>query len=254
MATTATLHPSGTYSYLPAIDAYSSGIAAAPGYAIVGLRFAHHVPFAEAMRRIDDEIARRGLEPTSLAALQLRSPAVMSPSSFGSFNNQYLTELGERGLLIDGASPLARTNVVPVFGAPAEPVVFAAFLVVPREGADGDFVVAGSGESVDGVDAEHITAFADITAGGLRSKVQLVVSIMLERLVGLGATSASPTDVGVYTAHDIEGLATLLAAHLPACEWGGFTTYPSRPPVAHIEYEMDCTRVSEWTLIDSSQR
>lgn len=249
MENPAQLHPTGTYRYLPAINAYSSGIAVEPGHAVIGLRFAQQVPLAEALVRVDEEIERRGLKPTSLAALQLRSPAVMSPRSFGSFNTHYLDELTRRGLLLDGASPLARTNVVPVFGAPIEPVVFAAFLVVPKEGASGDFVVAGSGESVGGVEAEHIAAYSDVSQAGLRTKALFVLDIMRERLVGLGAETTSPTSIGVYTGYEIYGLSTLLAAHLPACEWSGYIAYPSRPPVSHIEFEMDCTRVSEWSLI-----
>lgn len=248
------IHPSGTYRYIPAITAYSSGVAVERDHSILGLQFGSATPLERALRRIDYEIARLELAPTALAGLQLRSTAVMSPGAFDSFNERYLELLDARGLLIDGSSPLSRTNVVPLFGAPTETVVHAAFLVVPDpEQEAADFVVAGSGEAAGGLGAAHITAFADVSAEGIRAKAQTVVDIMLERLEALGHDPTEPTGVNVYTAHDAPSLATLLSARIPACEWSGFHVYPSRPPVSHVEYEMDCSRVRKWQWLEEER-
>lgn len=249
MSHSARRHPDGAYRYLPAIDAYSAGVAAEPGHAIIGLQFTSHLSMADALVVVDEEIARRGLPATSLAALQLRVPEVMSPASFAEFNAQYLELLDQRGLLLDGMSPLARTNVVPVFGPPSEAGVFAAFLSAPREGAAGDFVVAGSGEAIGGVGREHIAAFGDLTQAGLRVKAEVVAGIMLDRLGLLGADGSAPSVLGVYTAHEVASLPALLSQHLPASERMGFVTYASRPPVVDVEFEMDCLRVSEWHVV-----
>lgn len=245
MDTPARLHPDGTYRYLPAGDAFSAGVAAEPGHAIIGLQFASHLPLAQALDVVDDEIERRGLPAASLVALHLRGPEVLTPEAFGAFNVEYLGHLERRGLLIDGASPLARTNVVPLFSPPAEAGVFAAFLVVPRDGASGDVVVAGATESVDG----GIAAFGDVTPIGLREKSRVVVSVVLERLRRLEADGDAPTGIAVYSAHDVEDLPALFSTHLPASERIGYLTYPSRPPVLYLEFEVDCVRVSEWHVV-----
>lgn len=243
-------HPSTTYRYIPAISAYSSGVAVERGYRLIELRLPRDTSLEAGLRLADREIERRELSPTALVGVQLRSPAVMSTASFAAFNELYLGLLDERGLLLDGNSPLSRTNVVPQFGAPAEPVLYSAFVVVPDGEADGhDFVVAGSGEAQGGLAPENIVAYADISQHGLRAKTELVLAIMAERLAALGHDVSDPTSVNVYTAHDVAGLQTLVAARLSAANWAGFVSYPSRPPVDHIEFEMDCSRVSEVTYL-----
>src|SRR5690606_18103192 len=112
----ATPHPDGAYRYLPAGGAYSAGVAAEAGHALIGLRLPEHAPLEDALALVDDELAARDLPATSLAALHLRIPEVMTAEEFGSFNERYLELLDRRGLLVDGASPIARTNVAPLFG------------------------------------------------------------------------------------------------------------------------------------------
>src|SRR5690606_32481371 len=159
----ATPHPDGAYRYLPAGGAYSAGVAAEAGHALIGLRLPEHAPLEDALALVDDELAARDLPATSLAALHLRIPEVVTAEEFGSFNERYLELLDRRGLLVDGASPIARTNVAPLFGPPSEAGVFAAYLAVAREGATGDFVVSGVTEANGGVGPEHIAAFDDVT-------------------------------------------------------------------------------------------
>jgi hypothetical protein len=248
--TTPILHATGSYRYLPAISAYSSGIAVEPDHAILGLSFAHAIPLAEGFRSIDRELEARGLPSQALAGVQLRSPAVMSPAVFAEFNATYLELLDVRGLLVDGSSPLSRTNVVPVSGAPDEAALHTAFVVVPSAGSSGDLVAAGSGEARGGLDPEHITAYGDTSPAGLRAKADVVIDIMLERLEALGGDGHSPTEINVYTAYDVAELADIMDTRLPAVRWRGLHAYATRPPVDHIDFEMDVHRVSQWAVVD----
>ncbi|WP_341720646.1 hypothetical protein QQG74_13630 [Micromonospora sp. FIMYZ51] len=252
MPDSAVRHSSGTYRYLPAIDPYSSGVAAEPGYEIVGWRFDTPTPVADAFVRLDQELAAENLPAGALAGLALRSPEAFSFNGFNEFNVLYRRLLTERQLLEDDVNPLARTNVVPVADGPAEPVVLAAYIV--RKSSDGggrDYVVAGSGE-VDGpLDPECIVARGDLSAEGLARKVAYVVGEMRSRLAALGHQPATPSLVNVYTAHEIPGLARQLSEGLPAVHQAGYVHWLTRPPLVEVEFEMDLNRLSGWRVLSA---
>jgi hypothetical protein len=242
----ASRHSTGAYRYLPAIAPYSSGVAAEPGHEIIGLRFDSPPPVVDGFARLDEECAERGLPPSALVGVELRSPAPFAFGAFDEFNETYQQLLAERDLLEDGVNPIARTNVVPVRSAPGEPVLLSAFLVRRSAGAGGvDFVVAGGGE-IDGLDPDAIVARGDVSEAGLTKKADHVVDEMRARLAGLGKDAESPTLVDVYTAHEIPGLEEMLLDRLPAVGRHGFVRWLTRPPVVEVEFEMDLRRVSGW--------
>jgi hypothetical protein len=244
------LHSTGTYRFLPAIDPYSSGVAAEPGYDIVGLRFDRPPSVPDGFARLDRELERRGLPADALVGLELRSPEPFSFGGFDEFNEVYRALLTERGLLEGKVNPIARTNVVPVHAPPAEPVLLSAFIVQKAQGPGGsDFVVAGSGE-VDGpLDPRNIVARGDVSEEGLGRKIAFVLDEMRARLAGLGHTPQDPTLVNVYTAYEAAGLSAALVDRLPATGRSGFVRWLTLPPVAEIDFEMDCRRVSGWQAL-----
>jgi hypothetical protein len=242
------MHPSGNYRFLPAITAYSAGFAASEGFEITALRLLDCPTLAIGFERIDKEIQKRGLTPTALAGLQLRSPGAFSFEGFAEFNDEYRQSLIKRGLIIDGVNPISRTNVVPIEQGPAVPTVAVAFIVHPSQGRGGsDFIVAGAGEVDGDLGPENIVARGDLSQKGLSLKVDCVLNIMLERLHALGVET--PTTVNVYTAHEITGLPGMIAKKLPTVFKNGYSTWLARPPVKEIEYEMDCASYSNWTVI-----
>jgi hypothetical protein len=241
------IHSTGTYRFLPAIAPYSSGVAAERGYDIVGLRFDAPPSVADGFARLDDELERRGLSPAALVGLELRSPVPFGFGAFDEFNEIYRDLLKERGLLEADVNPIARTNVVPVHGAPQEPVLLGAFIVQKAKGPGGsDFVVAGSGEVDGGLDPANIVARGDVSERGLGRKVAFVLDEMRARLAGLGHTPESPTLVNVYTAYEAAGLSAALVEGLPATGRCGFVRWLTRPPLVEVDFEMDCRRVSGW--------
>jgi hypothetical protein len=243
-------HPSGSYRFLPAISAYSAGVAPTTGYDIAAWRFLDSPSLAEGFERIDREIARRRLTPAALVGLELRSPAAFDFESFAKFNDEYRQLLTDRSLLIGEINPIARTNVIPLRDGPAEPAIMTAFIMQPSERAGGiDFIVAGAGEIEGDLEPENIVARGDLSPVGLAAKVDCVLSQMIARLVALGAGIDSPTTINVYTAHDVEHLSTVIASHLPATARNGFVRWMARPPVNEIEFEMDCRRFTTWRVI-----
>lgn len=246
----AELHRTGTYRYLPAIPAYSAGVAAEPGYEIVGLRFAEPSPIHVAFARLDGELESRGLNASAIVGFELRSPAPVGFGSFNDFNEEYRKLLIERDLLDGEHNPVARTNISPVNAAPAEPVILAAYLVrSAQRGAQGDFVVAGCGE-VDGALApENIVGFRDLSQSGLIQKAEFVLGEILARIEALGGKPDEPNIINEYSAHAIDGLAELIERRLPAASHSGYVHWSARPPVADIEFEMDCRRLSEWEVV-----
>jgi hypothetical protein len=244
------LHRSGGYRYLPAISAYSAGVAAEGGYEIDAIRFHQVRPLAAGFDRIDQVLAARGLAPWSLAAVELRSPAVFDLDSFHRFNDEYLALLRDRELIVDGANSVARTNVVPLHDPPATPGVLTAFLVRPHgEGErDGtDFVVAGAGEMANDLQPGSIIAQGDTSDAGLARKVDGVIEEMAVQMAALGVTG--PNVVNVYTAHQPRALHERLVTRFPSVGGSGYVRWLTRPPVRDVEFEMDCRRVSRWQYI-----
>src|SRR3954452_3525946 len=138
------------YRYIPGPFQYSAGVAALPGFAIERVRFANVVPLQEGFKRIERFLAEAGVPLTAFCACELRSPGQFTDAGFTAFNRVYVGTLERWGIVADDRNPVARSNVCPEVGKPAEPSFHAFCYVRPVPGAGGSFVVAGSGESLEG--------------------------------------------------------------------------------------------------------
>ena len=190
--------PDPSYRFLPGGEPYSSGAVATPGWEVIHATLQAPVPW----RRLHgDRAPSPGARParTALCAIELRIPTPLTFAGFAEFNRGYRALLGEWGLLVDGRNPVARTNVAPVVGPPAEPSLYAFSYTVAAEEAGGPtFVAAGSGELRPGPASRASVVRPDETsADALREKAAHVMGVMQARLTGLGATWADVTAVGV---------------------------------------------------------
>ncbi|HYZ33010.1 MAG TPA: hypothetical protein VE684_12100 [Crenalkalicoccus sp.] len=233
------------YRCVPGVFQYSAGVAALPGFRIERLRFADPVPLAEGWRRIAAHLEAIGRPRAAFCACELRSPAPFTEEGFTAFNRAYAAVLGEWGVLREGLNPVARSNVCPALGAPAEPGFHAFCVTMQEPGAAGDFVIAGSGEVPEGRGnyRDHIVAPGDASAAGLLAKARFVLGEMERRMAALGAGWARTTGVQVYSVRD---LAPLMAAEVVprGAARHGFTWQWCRPPVEGLEFEMDCRGVA----------
>jgi hypothetical protein len=240
--TNATVFPDGGYRYVPGVFQYSAGVAAEPGFAIERARFARCVPLDEGFARIEAHLKSIGRPLTAFCACELRSPAPFSEQGFVDFNRIYVGTLERWNVMRGGVNPVARSNVCPEIDPPATPGFYAFSYTVPAAG--GGLVIAGSGEAAEGhKDYRSVTVRAGETSpDAILEKARWVLGEQERRLAVLGATWRHVTATHVYTVHDIHPfLGSELVRRGAAA--GGITWQYCRPPVAGLEYEMDCRGV-----------
>lgn len=235
----------GNFHFIPAVSQYSGGVAAQPDWHIVRARFSRFVPLAAGFERIAQHLASLGRPNSAFCACELRSPAPFTEEGFRDFNAIYIKTLERWGLMRGDVNPVARSNVCPEIDPPPEPGFHAFCYTVAGDGAAPSFVVAGSGEALEGKDnyRDHTVAFGDVSSAGLRQKARFVLTEMERRLSALGADWASTSATQVYSVHDIH---PFLADELVGrgAMRHGLTWHYCRPPVQHLEYEMDCRGVA----------
>ena len=233
--------PNSGYRFMPGVSQYSCGIAALPGFSIERVRFAEPVPLKAGFARIADMLKQAGRPLTAFGACELRSPAPFTEEGFKAFNEIYIKTLIEWGIMKDGVNPVARSNVCPEIAPPAEPSFHAFSFTVPATDAAPSFVVAGSGESVEGKAnyRDHTVRLGDTSPEGMLEKAKYVLGEMERRMSAFGGSWRDTTGVQVYTVHDIHPfLASELGRRGAARH--GVTWHFNRPPVVGLDYEMDC--------------
>ena len=247
--TNATVFADGGYRYVPGVFQYSAGVAAEPGFAIERARFARVVPLDEGFARIEAHLKAIGRPVTAFCACELRSPAPFTEQGFVDFNRIYVGTLERWNVMRNGTNPVARSNVCPEIDPPAAPGFYAFSYTVPSA-AGGGLVVAGSGEAPEGhKDYRSVTVRAGETSpDAILEKARWVLGEQERRLAVLGATWRDVTATHVYTVHDIHPfLGSELVRRGAAA--GGVTWQYCRPPVAGLEYEMDCRGVGREIVI-----
>jgi hypothetical protein len=247
MPQTADFAPGG-YRYVPGVFQYSGGVAAQPGFEIVRVRFRAQPDLADGFDRIIAHLKSIARPATSFCACELRSPAPFSEAGFREFNQAYVARLRAMGVL--GASdseinPVARTNVCPEIAPPRAPGFHTFCYTRPASTNAASFVVSGSGEVPEGKAnyRDHIIRPGDVSPAGLREKARHVLGEMERRLAALGADWAQTTATQIYTVHDIHPFLGDELARRGAAD-AGITWHFTRPPVAGLDYEMDCRGVA----------
>src|SRR6202795_4828648 len=178
------------YRFMPGVSQYSCGIAALPGFTIERVRFADPEPLKTGFARIAKTLKDAGRPLTDFGPCELRWPPRFTEEGFRAFNEIYIKTLIEWGIMKDGVNPVARSNVCPKIDPRAEPCFHAFAYAVPAQRAPQSFVVAGSGESVEGKAnyRDHIVAPGDTSPAGMLAKEKGVPDKMERRMVGLGGT------------------------------------------------------------------
>ena len=247
-------NPRGNYSFLPAIGAFSSGAVAMPGYEVVRVVLAAPLPFRRGFAGMDGFLRAQGRPPQALCGVELRSPRPMTFDEFASFNGEYFEELKKRDIPVDGANPVARTNVVQAVDPPAEAVLYAFSYTAPANDSPVTFVVAGGGDRAikgEQADSSDMVRRGDVSAEGMREKATFVLGLMEKRLAALGAGWGQVTAVSVYTVQNIFPLlASLLLPRLGPAKIHGLRWHFVRPPVQDMEFEMDLSGSRRMLVLD----
>src|ERR1700755_57826 len=234
----------GGYRFMPGVSQYSCGIGALPGFAIERVRFSKVVPLKQGFEKIAEIIKAAGRPLTAFGACELRSPAPFTEEGFTAFNEIYIKTLIEWGIMKDGVNPVARSNVCPKIDPPSEPGFHAFSFTTVAVNAPASFVVAGSGESIDGKAnyRDHIVSIGDISPAGMLNKAKFVLDEMERRMSAFGGAWSQTTAAQLYTVQDVyAALESELGKRVGFRN--GVTWHCNGPPVEHLEYEMDCRRV-----------
>ena len=242
-------NPRGNFRFLKGIAAYSSGVAADEGHAIVHATLRTPMPLGAGFASIARHVQKAGRPIQAVCAIELRSPSQFTFEAFSTFNNHTYRELLDaHDMLVSGINPIARTNVVPELNPPPEPSLYAFSYTVPVADAavPHDFVVAGAGELYeDELDPRRIVRRNETSDDALREKAAYVMQRMMLRLQALGASWVDVSVVNIYTAFDMfQWLRAEMLANIGGANSHGVRWHYTRPPIVGLEYEMDVRSVS----------
>jgi len=240
---TAVFSPGG-YRYIPAVFQYSGGVAAEPGFEIRRVRFKEPVPLEHGFAFAERMIRDAGRPLAAFCACELRSPAPFTEEGFRAFNEIYAGTLRRWGVMQAGANPVARSNVCPEIAPPAEPSFHAFCFTVAARAPMPTFVVAGSGEALEGKAnyRDHTVRFGETSPAAIAEKARFVLGEMERRLALLGFGWRDTTATQVYTVHDLHPLLPDEIMRRGAAR-AGLTWHYARPPLRELEYEMDCRAI-----------
>src|SRR5277367_1757563 len=193
------------YGFMPGVSQYSCGIGALPGFAIERVRFSKVVPLKQGFEKIAEIIKAAGRPLTAFGACELRSPAPFTEEGFKAFNEIYIKTLIEWGVMKDGVNPVARSNVCPQIDPPTEPGFHAFSFTVPARDAPPSFVVAGSGESVEGKAnyRDYTVRLGETSPDAMLEKAKWVLDEMERRMSAFGGDWSQTTGVQLYTVQDV---------------------------------------------------
>jgi hypothetical protein len=240
----------GGYRFINGVFQYSGGVAALPGHRIRRMRFMRPVPLAEGFSRIEKILHDCGRPTTAFCACELRSPAPFSEKGFTDFNRHYVTTLSTWKLFDGAINPVARSNVCPEIDPPSEPSFCAFSFTLPDRAAAPAFVISGSGEAMEGSASyrERTVRYGETSADAMREKAAFVLGQMENRMRALGFSWTDATATQVYTVHDLYPFLADEIVRRGAARTG-LTWHFNRPPVAGLEYEMDCRAVMDEQVV-----
>jgi hypothetical protein len=231
----------GNYSFVRGIAPYSAGVIAADGHEIVHTRFLRPLPLAAGLEAMRQHVLTADRPLQAICGIELRSPRPFTFDGFTQFNEKYVRALRELEILSEGLNPIARTNVAPEIGAPAEPSLYGFSYTVRAVAPRRTFVVAGGGELPEGsLNPIDVVRRGETDYYAVQAKAHFVMGLMTGRLVSLGVSWDEATHVNVYTVHPIcEFIGDSIVRPMGASSIHGVTWHYSRPPIETIEYEMD---------------
>jgi hypothetical protein len=235
----------GSFQYIPGVFQYYAGVKADDGFELVRVRFRKPLPLADGFSKAAAHLDAVNLGATSFCACELRSPAPFSEQGFVDFNKEYVGWLERWGLVIDGENPVARTNVCPEVAPPAQVGIYAFTYTRPKTSHHGGgFVVAGSGEALEGKAnyRDFAIRLGDRSPEGLAEKGRWVLGEMQRRMHAFDAGWGDATGAHLYTVYDIHPFLESEIVRRGAAA-NGLSWHFARPPVQDLDYEMDVRSV-----------
>jgi hypothetical protein len=244
-------NPRGNYRFVPGIAPFSSAVIADPGYEIVHARLRELTPLEPGFAHLDRCLQAASRPRTALCGVHLRIPKPLTSQAFDEFNRPYIEGLRAWGLDVDGANPVARTNVALAVNPPAQACLAGFFYTVPASDAHPTFVVSGTPEvQARSAAGRQIVAPGEVSPAAMRLKAQCVLEVLEKRLSELEMNWDAVLSVNLYTTADIHALLpTLLLPAMGRAGRGGINWYYARPPVQELELEIDLFTVRQQVVV-----
>lgn len=226
----------GGYRFLPAGAVFNSGAVSLPGYEIVHVLFRPWVALDRAWNVIEATLKDAGRPREALCGMELRIPQQLTFDGFRAFNAPYIEQLRRWNLVFGEYSAVSRTNVAPLSPPPA-PSVHAFSYAAKSEARATTFCVSGTAD----IDPDgKIIAQGDVSAEGMRQKLQYVIGVITDRLGKLGLSWEDATHTDLCLAHDIDDLLeTLVMPGLQGAGSRGLRVHLARPPIIDAEIELE---------------
>lgn len=237
----------GNYRFIRGGGPFSSGCAAQRGFEIVHAAIVPFVPLTQGFAMVERHLKEIHRPLEALCGMHLRIPQPLSPKGFDEFNRPYIERLQSWGLELDGANPVARTNVALEVNPVPETMLAGFYYTAQSDAADSPatFVLSGAAEmrALAGGKRE-LVAPGDTSAVGIRRKLECVIEGLNGHLHGLGVSWDLATTVNLYTVHEVHNLLQpMLLPALGAAARLGMNWHYARPPVTGLEVEIDAHAV-----------
>ena len=255
-------NPRGGYRFLPGVPFLSLGAVAADGFEVVRTTLRRPRPLSAGLQEIERQLEKAGRPIQALCGLELRSPRVPTPQEFGAMNAAYVERFDRMGLLIDGKSPVARTNVA--FPVPELSIHGYSYTVrsAAGGGAPPTFILsavpevrnlrsaAAGAERPDFVASGDTTAAGTFTLDGLRKKTDFVLTALEESMRALGVQWSDATGVQFYTLEDAHPLiGSLILPRIGAAARLSVQWHHAHPPGTINIVEMDARGIRVETML-----
>ncbi len=236
-------NPRGNFSFVRGYGApFSAGAVAGPGFDLVHVTFKPLARMADGFAHIERHLREAGRPINAVCGIELRIPAPLTPAGFDEFNRGYIERLTTWGVHVDGANPVARTNVALEVTPVAGPSIYGFYYTATAtSAAKPGFVLAGVPEiAARQGSRREIVAAGDVSPDGMRRKTACVLEALDAVLGEIGRGWSDATAVNLYTVRDAYPL--FAQALLPALGAGGqrgVRWHYARPPVIGLELEID---------------
>jgi hypothetical protein len=241
----------GGYRFIKGGGPFSSGCAAQPGFEIVHAPVHPFVSLADGFELVEAHLKEHGRTIDALCGMHLRIPQALTMKGFEEFNRPYIEQLKSWGLEVDGANPVARTNVALEVNPVRESMLAGFYYADNSDRQTATWVLSGAAEMRIGEGGRReLVAAGDTSAEGIRRKLECVIEGLGGHLRELEVSWDQATTVNLYTVHEVHHvIASMLLPAIGMAAEVGVNWHYSRPPVIGLEVEIDAHAVRREVIL-----
>jgi len=246
-------HAEGGYRFIPGSRFAAHAVLAADGMSIERAVFSAPIAWPEGFDAVKDQLARWNRPIEAICGIEIRMPAPLEFEDFRTLNDGYLAQLDSWGVLRDGESPFARTNVAPSHSSLTGPSIAAfSFTVEGASSVVPTFLLSGAAEVPLGAPyPEGVVRRGETSPDAMLEKARTVAGLVDGHMRDLGVSWDPSVDVHLYAAHDIAfATAREVLTEIGAVPQQGVIWHDAAPPTVDITLEIDLRRYARQHLIE----